>query len=211
MAETKIKKVTKSTTAVGGTTNLQWITKSQAIYDGSTGGGDDTTGGGGEVAEVNGETLEFKASSDGNDIVLNSNEEATQVLTNIKQGNTVYSVPQGGGGSSKDLYYHDLMIMAEFNERVDLSYQMYIRVSLYSYYNEPITKEYFEENYKNIRLEGSGVCYKNEQEVYGLGLYLTTNENGRVRIGLLLKTEWLIVELGIVDIVQFEDTVKKVQ
>lgn len=121
------------------------------------------------------------------------------------------NIGTGGGGSSKDLYYHDLYIMASFNESADTTYQMLIRVPLYSYYNEPITKEYFEENYSNIRLEGSGVCYKNEQEVFGMSIYLTTNESGRVRIGTLSKADWLIVELGIVDIVQFLDTVKKVQ
>ena len=156
MAETKIKKVTKSTTAVGGTTNLQWITKSQAIYDGSTGGGDDTTGGG-EVAEVNGETLEFKASSNGNDIVLNSSEEATQVLTNIKQGDTVYSIPQGSGegGTGTKLYRHNFKLKGRI---ADTEEEYIFNASLINKSNANITLSYLYSNvfdYFNLKCQVS--------------------------------------------------------
>ena len=35
-----------------------------------------------------------------NDIIANPQEEATEMLTKIKIGNTVYSLPQGSGGST---------------------------------------------------------------------------------------------------------------
>lgn len=72
-----------------------WL-KANAVKGGNI---DSDTGGAGEVAEVEGETLVFKPASSGNDIVINSTEEATEELTNIKQGDKVYSIPQSGGGS----------------------------------------------------------------------------------------------------------------
>lgn len=67
----------------------------------------------GDTAEINEDTLEFKAVSSGNDIVLNSSETPTEELNNIKQGNKVYSIPQGSGGGGLNLFVHKVTITAD--------------------------------------------------------------------------------------------------
>lgn len=84
-----------------------WL-KANAVKGGNV---DSGSGGAGEVAEVSGDTLVFKKASSGNDIVINSTEEATEELTNIKQGNKVYSVPSSGSsGGRTQLYLHEATI-----------------------------------------------------------------------------------------------------